>query len=334
MEPKLLAWGFAPRELEEVKACVTEAEVAMLTTLPERAPELPLLVSAAKVSEFVQWAEARTMEDGIQPKPVLLYRPAGMPEPDAAWGYCDGVVSDDDWSRLETLLECPHVLDAELAAADVPARFLRNLTCPVTKLPVAKIPFGDPEWDHADSEIRQHLATCVTCRAAFNAALEWRMALREQMLRPEPKRQKWIVMQFTPIAPPEQQQQWVLAALLAALVAAQMRPRAKRLLGEGKAVKADDLPDLLSQLPEGMAFVRPYRELSLQLTDDRLVFDSLRGDLGRRVKNFRLELRRGEETLWGADSVEGRVSLPLTDLEQAFIDGADQLVILTPPEEE
>jgi hypothetical protein len=52
------------------------------------------------------------------------------------------------------------------------------------------------------------------------------------------------------------------------------------------------------------------------------------------VKNFRLELRRGEETLWGADSVEGRVSLPLTDLEQAFIDGADQLVILTPPEEE
>jgi hypothetical protein len=341
MEYKLLAWGFTPSDLEEVQAHVPEAEVSPLTTSPEGALEGPLLVNAAKVDEFVQWAEERTLKDGIQPGPVLLHLPAGVPAPDEAWEYCDGMVSDDDWSRLETLLECPHVLDAESAAADVRAPFLGNLRRPVAGLRMAEIPFGDSEWDRPDSEIRQHLATCVTCRAAFNESIELRLALRRQLLRPA--WQEWVTMvvQYAAIeqVAQEQRQQMVIAALLTALNRAQLRARAGRLRGEGEAVKADDIPDLLAQLQRGETFVRPHRELKLQLEErpqgiSLLTMTALRGDFGSEVGNFRLELRRGEETLWGADSVEGKVSLPLTELERALTDGADQLVILTPPEEE
>jgi hypothetical protein len=271
---------------------------------------------------------------------VLLYRPAGVPEPDEGWEYLDGMVSDDDWSRLETLLECPYVLDAELAAADVRAPFLRNLRRPVARLRMAEVPFGDSEWDRPDSEIRQHLATCVPCRAAFNEALEGRMELRGQLLRPA--WQEWVTMvvQYAAIeqAAQEQRQQMVIAALLTALNRAQLRARAGRLRGEGEAVKADDIPDLLAPLREGAIFVRPHRELKLQLEErpqgiSLLTMTALRGEFGGEVENFRLELRREGETLWWADSVEGWVSLPLTALEQALIDGADQLIILTPPEE-
>jgi len=468
---KLFIYGLSDEELAAVRARVPDAAVERLTALPDRAPEELLIVGAAAFGEFVQWAERRTQEDGIQPRPVLLYvgqvdnlpykgqvdnlpdmvgiavlldremeniRPKQIGtckrhgveikgrsyvylttdsevliadkgvggeemeygvypvdilyEPpikiasvfelvrrwtgnvesavkmltagrldlsqrliaavlerrgegweyydgvvsDEAWEYYDGVVSDEDWERLDALLECPHVLDAELAAADVRAHFLRDLKRPVTELRVGEILFGDSEWNRSESEMRQHLATCVTCRAAFNEALEWRMNLRGQLLRPvwqEWLTAKMVVQVAGEQAVQERRRQTALAALLTALLGTQLRARTIQLMGERGAVTVDDIPDLLAQLQEGATFVRPHRELKLQLSDGQLMFDSLRGEYAEEVRNFRLELRRGEETLWGANSVEGKVSLPLTELEQALAAGADQLLILTPPEE-
>lgn len=333
---KLFIYGLSDEELAAVRARVPDAAVERLTALPDRAPEELLIVGAAAFGEFVQWAERRTQEDGIQPRPVLLYGGQVDNLPDEGWEYYDGVVSDEDWERLDALLECPHVLDAELAAADVRAHFLRDLKRPVTELRVGEIPFGDSEWNRPESEMRQHLATCVTCRAAFNEALEWRMNLRGQLLRPvwqEWLAAKMVVQVAGEQAVQERRRQTALAALLTALLAAQLRARTIQLMGERGAVTVDDIPDLLAQLQEGATFVRPHRELKLQLSDGQLMFDSLRGEYAEEVRNFRLELRRGEETLWGANSVEGKVSLPLTELEQALAAGADQLLILTPPEE-
>jgi hypothetical protein len=352
---KLFIYGLSDEELAAVRARVPDAAVERLTALPDRAPEELLIVGAAAFGEFVQWAERRTQEDGIQPRPVLLYGGQVDNLPDEGWEYYDGVVSDEDWERLDALLECPHVLDAELAAADVRAHFLRDLKRPVTELRVGEILFGDSEWNRPESEMRQHLATCVTCRAAFNEALEWRMNLRGQLLEwPAPKMvvqvageqavqerpvwQEWLAAKMVvkmagEQAVQERRRQTALAALLTALLAAQLRARTIQLMGERGAVTVDDIPDLLAQLQEGATFVRPHRELKLQLSDGQLMFDSLRGEYAEEVRNFRLELRRGEETLWGANSVEGKVSLPLTELEQALAAGADQLLILTPPEE-
>lgn len=177
---KLLACGLTAEQTAAVRVRAPDVEVERLAALPARAPEGLLIVSAAKMDEFAQWAEERMREEGIQPRPVLLYLPVGVQEPDEAWEYYDGAVSDEDWTALDTLLECPRVLDAELAAADVRAHFLRDYeTAQRPFRTVAEIPFGDVEWDKSDSEMRQHLATCVTCRAAFNEALERRRLLNK-----------------------------------------------------------------------------------------------------------------------------------------------------------
>jgi hypothetical protein len=235
-------------------------------------------------------------------------------------------------------LECPHVLDAELAAADVRTNLLRGRS--VADVRVADIVFGNEEWDRSDSAIRQHLATCVTCRVAFNEALEWRIELSGGLLQTALK--EWlpaIVVQIAELqAAQEQRRQTVLAAVLNGLMGAQLRACKPLPLvgtrGESSLVTADDIPALLARLREGATFVRPHRQLTLQLKespqgDMLLTVTDLLGELANKVNDFRLTLRRGEETLWGADSVDGKVSLPLTALEKMLEEGDVQLVILT-----
>lgn len=132
----------------------------------------------------------------------------------------------------------------------------------------------------------------------------------------------------------EQRRQMLLASLLTAFLGAQLRARAVRPRGRGDAFNVDDIPDLLAQLQAGATFVRPHRDFRLQLTDSHLIFDSLHGEHGGEVTDFRLELRRGEDTLWSAEGIEGKATLPMEELERAVTDGADQLLILTAGEEE
>jgi hypothetical protein len=140
----------------------------------------------------------------------------------------------------------------------------------------------------------------------------------------------------------EQRRQTVLAAFLNGLFGAQLRAREPlpltRQRSEGGEVTAEDILALLDRLQKGATFVRPHRQLTLQLEespqgDMLLTVTDLLGELANKVNDFRLTLRRGEETLWGADSVDGKVSLPLTALEKMLEEGDVQLVILTQGEE-
>jgi len=75
--------------------------------------------------------------------------------------------------------------------------------------------------------------------------------------------------------------------------------------------------------------LRPYRDLTIGWDQQRqaLWLDRLHGAGRRGVDQFRVEMCRGEEVLWEADSHQGRVWMPLSELEQALQSGADQMVI-------
>jgi hypothetical protein len=126
-----------------------------------------------------------------------------------------------------------------------------------------------------------------------------------------------------------------LAALVNGCLGAGLTPaEAWRAPGAGGALQPAELQDLLAHLKGGrpLTLVRVHRELEIRwLPEEKaLRLEALRGEWLEPVQAFRVELRRGEEVVWHADSQEGAVAIPLTDLEGALEAGADALIILAP----
>ncbi len=172
MGSELQQWGLTGQELERLRAHLSGTEIKTVEQLPATWPDALLLVSAAHSIEFVRWAQDRTNALGDPPLPILIYLPPDTLEPDETSFYCNGYVSDEDWTRLNILVDCPEALEAETAAADVPIAFLQRLKVPIWNVPIARIPFHDSVRNRPDSRIRQLLTDSPQSYFAFVEALE------------------------------------------------------------------------------------------------------------------------------------------------------------------
>lgn len=174
MPKKIYVWGLDPQIIRDQIA--GRAEVIGWTELPDQAPDGLLIV--INNQEFNEWAEARTMADESQPRPVLAFEPADPSYDVANWAYIDGWVSPDNWDGLENLLECEHVLEAREMGVDVPVSFLRGLGDRLFReIFIEEVPFGDAKWEPQDAPMRKHLKQCVVCRAALNESVELENAI-------------------------------------------------------------------------------------------------------------------------------------------------------------
>lgn len=186
---------------------------------------------------------------------------------------------------------------------------------------------------HPDPWVEAHLPRCAACRGE--------VAALKQILRPAAV--VWLAISLA------RQEAQRLAAVLEAEVRGQAEGLATlingffgaglaparawtRARGASGPLQPLELPELLAVLRQGrpLTLVRAHRELELYWSPEEEVLrlEALRGEWLEPVQAFRVELRRGEEVLWQAESQDGGVAIPLAKLEQALAAGADALAIL------
>jgi len=243
------AWGF------------TSAELAGLLPTLQATPisggpfSGPLLVHARAAAAFLAAAAAYPLSDGSLARAVL-YDP-GEPSRDGTdrfdrAGFA-AVVAPAETATLADLLACPERFVMEEYAEELPNNFLVRLQCHISGVAANDLPVPVPA--------KAHLATCATCRAAFDAAVA--------------VRQKWQRSVFCPS--PHELHTWMLGADLPS-VAQHVAdcPHCRTEVAALRAHKAsswlilefvDVKPLLLSGLPAAgiTASVQPLRSLLLTL---------------------------------------------------------------------
>ena len=342
-----MTWGLDPEALSVVQKYAAAEETMELTGAPDETPEGVLLVGPNVWPDFVSWAKTLETSEGIRPQPVLLFLSDGAAEPAGGWDYRDGIFSASDPGRLLTLLSCENIIQAELAAAEVPAAFLQELQRPVSVLRAAEFPFGDSEWDQPDSEIRAQLADCVYCRRAFNAALESRSTSFDRIMiqATEAPRRKWefVIKARAKLNAPVPAPLAILSALAADPsfqpsirsrgpvahrgVNEQDEDLTALIQSEATGLQENDIALLTKRLAQGLLFESDIHYLKAQARDDAFVLSSLLDTEGNPIREYLAELLDADTTVWSMESREGEVMLPLSELERIIARGEVRLII-------
>lgn len=241
-------------------------------------------------------------------QPVEALAPADLPLPEEVQHH------------LRACRTCWGALSTSLAAR---LRLRHQLLCPSVERLAAYI------RGTADVQVERHLAEdCRICRAQA-AVLRKELAPRWQTVPLLPAATEILAG----VAHDLQQLLRPLVVLINGCFAQQMHPAGAwtRARGASGVLEAVELPSLLQSVQQGKSIMllRPHRDLTIGWDQQRqaLWLDRLHGAGRRRVDQFRVEMCRGEEVLWEADSHQGRVWMPLPELEQALQSGADQMVI-------
>lgn len=243
------AWGF------------TSAELAGLPPTLQANPVSggpfsgPLVVHARAAAAFLAAAAAYPLPDGSLARAVL-YDPDEPAHDDAdridRAGFA-AVVAPAEAETLADLLACPERFEIEEYAEELPNSYLVRLQCRISGVAADDLPVPAPA--------KAHLATCPTCRAAFDAAVA--------------VRQKWQRSVFCPS--PHDLHTWMLGADLPSV--AQHVAECPHCSAEVAALRAhqasswlilefvDVKPMLLSGLPAAgiAASMQPLRSLLLTL---------------------------------------------------------------------
>lgn len=328
-------WGF---RAEEVGSWPADLEPVATMDWPSGAP---VIVHADAAERFQAEAVQHLLPDGRLPD-AILYLPHGTEAPTESWAYFDAAVAAGDWQALRALLACPRRFQLAQMADNLSVAFVWSLGDHVEELRIEQLPL--PE------DSRAHLAACHTCREAFSHSLEGRLWVRRKLQRETSTANApvrgWLEVPLRSVAEGilagvtgEIRHVFeVLATLVSGCVEQQLIPVGafRSFRAEGRNWQLNTLRSLLEGVYEGepVRLHRSRRELTIGWDKDHkaLWIDGLLGDESAPVKDFRIEVWRGETKLWDASSQQGKVWLPpeeLEKLEQALQAGADQLIIHT-----
>jgi hypothetical protein len=335
---RVYLWGFRK---DAVQHWPREFEPVLTTGIPS---EAPVVVHRDAVEPFQQ-AVTALQRPGERRPDAILYLPPGTEVPQGAWSYFDATVTEGDWQTLRELVSSPEQFQLAELAYEVPVTFLDTLDRPVTEL--------TPEDFPLPAEARHALKASQPGWQAFLHTLDERLWVWQQLWRPAPSsplEHPWEHWLEIPLRVGERLRagmdrlEQVLAAFVGGCREVGLRPiEAVELRALGTAwtptssasgtAQADELRVLLADLRLGKPhrLRRPPRAITLAWDPgtETLTLRRLRGERQRRVTHFRIELRHGDTLLWGQDSEQEKVSVPLLELERAVQQGA-KLYLLTP----
>lgn len=243
-----------------------------------------------------------------------------LTQPVAALAPTDLPLPEEVQNHLKACRTCWSALTTSLAAR---LRLRHQLLCPSVARLAAYV------RGTADAQVERHLADgCRLCQAQ-TAVLRKELAPlwhTVPLLRAASEGLAGVTHEL-------QRLMRLLAVLLNGCFAQQMIPvgpwtRARGARGDLKAI---ELPHLLQHVQQGrpVKLLQSHRDFTIGWDPARqaLWLGRLHDTRRRKVAQCRVEMRRGEEVLWEADSHEEKVWIPLADLEQALQSGADQMVI-------
>lgn len=367
MTSRLICWGLKEEALTAIYEHCSPKETEIWSEPPATVPTVPIVIGLGAFEKYLAWAQEIEMREEDRHRPVLLFLSAGEDEP-KDWEYYDGVIGFGDRDALIEALACTKVMQTELAATEVPASFLRDLKWPVSMINAAGFPFSREEWDAPNSDLRQHLAECATCRRAFNRTLENRLSVMgmepvkigrkagvqiAEMLRQDSNKSwnTWLgvridAQQLLSVSSAERRREIAALALLRAMVRDRSVPNAEFVMIDRGS--DDDLMEtlqnfegnendtnrLLSKLRAELNFdFDEGNGFSIGLEGTNLIIFDAMGKEDNDFIEFRLELRRDGEPPLTFDSEKSRVSLPLEQLVEYLMqasDGEVEFLLLRP----